>query len=99
MPKMIGAARKGGDPTPFPVPDAVDMRQACLKLQAEGRLQDVETYVATQDALVQIEWTRAKELRRDHPLVGIMGFFWGMTTEDMDEWFRDAKAIGPTLSV
>lgn len=99
MPKIIGAARIGGELTPFPVPDAVDMRQACLKLLAEGRLADVEAYIATQDAFVQIEWTRAKELRRDHPLVGIMGFFWGMTTAAMDQWFRDAKAIGPTLAL
>lgn len=99
MPKLIGAVRTADDPIPFPVPVSVDMRQACLKLFAEGRLADVEAYVASQDAHVQIEWARARELRRDHPLVGIMAIFWGMTSQDMDQWFREAATIGPTKSV
>lgn len=104
MPRMIGNARLASDETPFPVPVAVDMRQAELKLHSEPhgegtRLGAVDAYVATQDAFVQIEWRRASELRRDHPMVGIMGFFFGMDSDDLDQWFREAAAIGPTLAL
>lgn len=92
------------DPPPAPVPLAVDMRQARLKLLSEPhgegtRLDAVEAYVATQGRSVQIEWLHARELRRDHPLVGIMGVFFGQTSADLDQWFRDAAAIGPTLAL
>lgn len=88
---------------PPPVPLAVDMRQARLKLLSEPhgegtRLDAVEAYVATQDRSVEIEWFHAKELRRDHPLVGIIGLFFGQSAEDIDQWFREAAAIGPTLA-
>ena len=104
MPRMIGNARLASDETPFPVPVAVDMRQAELKLLSEphgegSRLDAVNAYVATQDPFVQIEWRRASELRRDHPMVGIMGFFFGMASDDLDQWFREAAAIGPTLAL
>ena len=90
--------------TPPPVPEAVDMRQASLKLDSEPngegtRLDAVDAYVATQSRTVRIEWERAKELRRDHPMVGIMGFFFGMDSDDLDQWFREAAAIGPTLAL
>lgn len=87
-----------------PVPVAVDMRQARLKLLSEPhgegtRLDAVNAYVETQDANVEIEWSFARELRRDHPMVGIMGFFFGMDSDDLDQWFREAAAIGPTLAL
>ncbi len=90
--------------TPPPVPEAVDMRQASLKLDSEPngegtRLDAVDAYVATQSRTVRIEWERAKELRRDHPMVGIMGFFFGMDSDGLDQWFREAAAIGPTLAL
>lgn len=90
-------------PAPLPVPEAVDMRQARLKLLSEPhdggtRLDAVNAFVATQDERVGIEWTFARELRRDHPLVGIMGFFFGLDSDDLDQWFREAGAIGPTLA-
>lgn len=104
MPKVIGNARLASDETPFPVPVAVDMRQAELKLLGEPhgegtRLDAVEAFVATQDQFVQVEWRRAKDLRRDHPMVGIMGFFFGMDADDLDQWFREAVSIGPTLAL
>ena len=91
-------------PAPLPVPEAVDMRQARLKLLSEPhgegtRLDAVNAYVATQDANVEIEWNFARELRRDHPMVGIMGFFFGMDSNGLDQWFREAAAIGPTLAL
>ncbi len=86
------------------VPEAVDMRQARLKLLSEPhgegtRLDAVNAYVATQGANVEIEWSFARELRRDRPMVGIMGFFFGMDSDGLDQWFREAAAIGPTLAL
>lgn len=91
-------------PAPLPVPEVVDMRQAELKLDSEPhgegtRLDAVDAYVATQSRTVKIEWRRASELRRDHPMVGIMGFFFGMDSNGLDQWFREAAAIGPTLAL
>jgi hypothetical protein len=93
-----------GPPPPAPVPVAVDMRQARLKLLDEphgegSRLDAVDAYVAGQDQKAQIEWVHSKELRRDHPLVGIMGLFFEQTSADIDQWFREAAAIGPTLAL
>jgi hypothetical protein len=93
-----------GAPPASPVPTAVDMRQARLKLLDEphgegSRLDAVDAYVASQDQRAQIEWVHSKELRRDHPLVGIMGLFFEQTSADIDQWFREAAAIGPTLAI
>ena len=93
-----------GAPLPGPVPIAVDMRQARLKLLDEphgegSRLDAVEAYVASQDQKAKIEWGHSKELRRDHPLVGIMGLFFEQTSAEIDQWFREAAAIGPTLAL
>ena len=86
------------------VPTAIDMRQARLKLLSEThgegtRLDAVNAYVDGQPANVRIEWEYARELRRDHPMVGIMGFFFGLSAEDLDQWFIDAAAIGPTVAL
>ena len=100
----ILADRAEAQASPPRTPEAVDMRQAELKLHSEPhgegtRLDAVSAYVATQDPFVQIEWRRASELRRDHPMVGIMGFFFGMDSDGLDQWFREAAAIGPTLAL
>lgn len=100
----LGSGAVTSAPVAAVTPYAVDMRQASLKLLSEPhgggtRLDAVDAYVATQARTVQIEWERAKELRRDHPMVGIMGFFFGMNSDDLDQWFRDAAAIGPTLAL
>ncbi len=86
------------------VPTAIDMRQAQLMLDSqpfgEGtRLDAVEAFMATQTKAAQIEWAKAKEIRRDHPLVAIMAFFFGDDTIAVDQWFRDGAAIGPTLTL
>lgn len=92
------------DAPPAPIPIAIDMRQASLMLDAaphgEGtRLDAVDAYLATQSRRVQIEWARAKELRRDHPMVAIMAVFFNQTQADVDQFFRDGAAIGPTLTL
>lgn len=92
------------EPLPGPeTPFAVDMRQARLMLVSEPheegtRLDAVEAFMGAQPRAAQIEWEYARELRRDHPLVAIMGLFFGLDVEALDQWFRDAAAIGPTVA-
>lgn len=101
-------------PIPAPPPAAeaaevpevltADMRQVRLKLLSEPagegtRLDVVEGFVATQPPAVQIEWQYARELRRDHPLVAVMGLSFGLDAAALDAWFIEARAIGPTLSL
>lgn len=81
------------------VPQAIDMRRVRLKLDSEGRLDAVDAYVASQPNLVKIEWEYATELRRTHPMVAIMGFFFGLDEAALDQWFIDAGQIGPTETV
>lgn len=100
MVRTLGNVTLAGPP---PVPVAVDMRQARLQLVAEPhgeatRLDAVEAFMATQDRPAQIEWEYARELRRDHPLVGVMGLFFGLDSAALDQWFRDAAARGPTFA-
>lgn len=92
------------DAPPAPVPVEIDMRQAELMLvdaaHGEGtRLDAVNAYIATQPERVQIEWRRSTKLRRDHPMVAIMALFFGQTEAEVDQWFRDGAAIGPTLTL
>lgn len=102
-PEEEAAYLVANNPAPM-VPSSIDMRQARLKLLSEAhdegtRLDAVNAYVDGQPALVKIEWDYARELRRDHPMVGIMGFFFGLSAEDLDQWFIDAAAIGPTVAL
>lgn len=80
---------------------AVDMRQAELLMHRTAgmnggtMLEDVEALIAQADPETKIEWKRAKELRRDHPMVETVRVIRGMTQEDMDAFFSAAAAIGP----
>lgn len=98
------AAYLAANSPPPEVSAAVDMRQARLKLLSEPhgaatRLDAVDAYVDGQPANVRIEWEYARELRRDHPMVGIMGLFFGLSSDDLDQWFIEAAGIGPTVAV
>lgn len=79
-----------------PVPSEVTMRQARLALLAAGLLDDVEAAInAMSDpakAAARIEWDYSNTLRRDHPLVATLGVGLGLTTEQLDNLFRDAAA-------
>ncbi|ALL14251.1 hypothetical protein [Caulobacter henricii] len=83
-------------PPPVPVPSAVDLRQAKLKLYREGVLDTVESMITSSgDVEVAIEWTTAREVRRDHPFVNAAQLILGKTNAEMDQWFIEASQIGP----
>lgn len=83
-------------PPPPVVPGAVDLRQAKIKLHREGVLGTIDAMIAgSADPEVVIEWTTAKEVRRDHPFVNGAQLLLGKTTPEMDQWFIEASQIGP----
>lgn len=96
-------AQLAGQPSAEPAVLTADRRQVRLKLLSEPhelgtRLDAVEAWVATQTRAVQIEWETATVIRRDHPMVAVMGIFFGLDTAGLDQWFREAASIGPTLA-
>ena len=43
--------------------------------------------------VAEIEWDYASEYRRDHPLIATLGASFGLTTEQIDDAWRDAMAL------
>lgn len=78
---------------PVPVPQQVTMRQACIQLEADGLLDDVEAVVATLPRIYQIEWQRTSVVLRDNPLVEIVRQQQGMTPEQIDTLFINASTL------
>jgi hypothetical protein len=52
-------------------------------------IQDGATHAAADDA-----WNRADEIRRDHPLIAMLGALLGLTSEQLDALFRLAVVQG-----
>lgn len=74
------------------VPQSVTMRQACIQLEIDGLLDDVEAIVATLPRIYQIEWQRASVVLRDNLLVEMVRQQKGMTSEQIDALFIAAAA-------
>ncbi len=75
------------------VPDFVTMRQACIQLELDGLLDDVEVIVAALPKVYQIEWQRASIVKRDNPLVEMVRVQKGMTPAQIDALFVKAAAL------
>lgn len=78
---------------PVIVPQSVTMRQACIQLELEGLLDDVEAIVATLPRIYQIEWQRASSVSRDNPLVEMVRQQQGMTPAQIDTLFIAAANL------
>jgi hypothetical protein len=84
----------GAASLPLPgVPQQVTMRQACIQLEIDGLLDDVEAVVATLPKVYQIEWQRAAVVYRDNALVEMVRQQRGMTPEQIDDLFTKAAAL------
>ena len=85
---------------PPAVPQSVTPRQIRLALIDRGimpeqitqMLSGIEDEVLRAKALA--EWEFASEVKRDHPLIAQLAGALEFTDEDVDEVFREAKAIG-----
>jgi hypothetical protein len=82
-----------------PVPQSVTPRQARRALLTWGiTSEDVLTFLnsienpsAKEAAL--IDWEYATEIRRDNPLIAAFAAYLEKTTEEVDDFFRDAGGI------
>lgn len=82
------------EPAPQPtVPQVVSMRQACLQLEIDGLLDDVEAIVAGLPKLYQIEWQRASVVQRNNLLVETVRLQKGMTPAQIDALFIAAEKL------
>lgn len=77
---------------PIPVPQIVTPRQIRLWLVGAGILLDAILSQIPNEA-ARIEWEYATEVRRDHPLVALLGVALGLTSEQIDDAFRAASML------
>lgn len=75
------------------VPLSVTQRQAKLALLAEGILDEAQDAITAAGAAAQIEWDSAHEFKRDHPLILGIGASLGLTSEQIDDLFREAAKL------
>lgn len=73
-----------------PVPPSVSSAQACLILDDDGLLAQVETIVAAMPKAVQIWFARANTWERANPYVMGIGLELDLSDEDLDDKFRRA---------
>lgn len=86
------------DSAPAAVPSSVTMRQIRLWLLTAGKLGDVEAAIAMMpDAAIrqaaQIEWEYATNIERAKPLTMALAQAIGMTSEGLDQAFREASLL------
>jgi hypothetical protein len=74
-----------------PVPISVSAAQACLILEDDGILAQVEAVVSEMPKTVQIWYARANTWERDNPYVRGIGLELDLTDEQVDEMFRRAS--------
>ena len=68
-------------------------RQARLVLAAEGLLDDVTAWVATQDQATQLTWEYATVVLRMDPIILAAGTALSMSDTDLDDLFTAAAAL------
>ena len=73
--------------------NTVTPRQVRLALLAEGLLDAVDAYVASQPRAVQLEWEYASEIRRDNALLSTAATALGMTSEQLQALFTQAATL------
>jgi len=78
---------------PVPVPERVTARQARLALNAAGLLDDVDAAIAASSREVQLTWEYATEIERSHPILAQVATGLGMTSNQMDDLFRQAATL------
>lgn len=80
-------------PSPGPVPSVVSRFQGRAALLLAGHLEAAENIIASADAMTRLAWSEAIEWRRESPTISALGAALGMTSEQVDDLFRQAAGI------
>src|SRR5690606_3226870 len=90
-------ADSGGLPVPvfedIPPPDRVTSRQFKLQLLANGLLDDVEGWIATQDRAIQIAYANSGTFVRDEPMMQAGFAALGFSASQIDAFFTEASGL------
>lgn len=81
------------DVPPPPAPDRVTARQFNLQLLADGILDQVEGWIATQSQAVQIAYANSGTFVRDEPMMQAGFAALGFTPEQIDAFFTAADKL------
>ena len=74
------------------IPKTITLRQARLYLLSIGLLDDLEEII-NQNRAYQIEWEYANVIERDSLLVQVLGQALILTSDDIDNMFKEASKI------
>lgn len=81
------------DTSPDPAPTELSRRQFKMQLAIAGLTDAVETWVASQDPLVQIAYAESGSFRREEPMM-LAGFeALALTEEQIEMFFREASKL------
>ena len=80
------------------VPEVITPRQATIVMIKNGLLEAVESAIdaipdETERAIARADYTRAGEIRRDWPLLDQITASLGLSSQDVDDLFRQAARI------
>lgn len=90
----FNAWQPGPIPEPEPTPTTqVSMRQARLMLYNMGLLEQVQAMISLAPVPVQIEWEYATVVERSSALVTEIGAQLGLTDDQIDRMFEDARLL------
>lgn len=81
------------EPPAAPAPDRVTARQFKLQLLADGILDQVEGWIATQSQAVQIAYANSGTFVRDEPMMQAGFAALGFTPGQIDEFFTAAAKL------
>jgi hypothetical protein len=77
----------------FYIPTSITMRQCRLQLLADGKLDQVETAIASMPKAAQIEWEYAATVERSNPLVPALMQVAEWDENRVDQLFIDASKL------
>ncbi|MCQ4302209.1 hypothetical protein NAV11_20025 [Pseudomonas songnenensis] len=94
---MITAEQKAEQARLARVPQIVTMRQARQAMLYSGILAQVDALIAAmpgeEGESARIDWSHARDVKRDWPLIGALGPQLGLTEQQIDDLFIYAATI------
>lgn len=93
----VHAVLAAHDPQKPLVPDSVLMSQARLSLFGAGLLATIDALIdgmpSPQKEAARIQWEYAQRVKRDNPLVLLLGQLLGLSSEQLDALFIEASTL------